>query len=96
MRRGGTSWLDEISCSRTATWAHEAARDIIADLIKGSRRMIACWPWLISANGSVRCSGFGGHHNKRPCRPAAMPRGAALARHEFPESVPLLTKVPSQ
>jgi hypothetical protein len=30
---GGTSWLNEISCSRTATWAHKAARDIIAELL---------------------------------------------------------------
>lgn len=32
--RGGTSWLDEISCARTAAWAFETARDMIAAVLK--------------------------------------------------------------
>jgi len=31
---GGMSWLSQVYCDRTATWAHEAARDIIAELIR--------------------------------------------------------------
>jgi len=30
---GGMSWLNELECARTATWACQAARDIIAAVI---------------------------------------------------------------
>jgi hypothetical protein len=31
---GGMSWLSEIYCGRMAAWAHKAARDVIAELIR--------------------------------------------------------------
>jgi hypothetical protein len=51
---GGISWLSEIYCGRTAAWAHKAARDVIAELIRALPRHDRLWAstsytdWLTS------------------------------------------------
>ncbi len=51
---GGTSWLSEIYCARTAAWAHKAACGVIVELIRALPRHERLWAmtsfgdWLAS------------------------------------------------
>ena len=59
---GGMSWLGEIYCGRTAAWAHKAACDVIAELIRALPQHDRLWSmtsfraWLSSPAAQTQAS----------------------------------------